>query len=86
MFFSPFKTTQLALFIEEIKFPDHYNYSNKELKNLIIKSNENNSQLLTTEKDYFRIEDSYKKNINYIKISIDLKNKKQFIEEINNII
>ena len=72
--------------VKEIKFPDHYNYSKKELENLIIKSNENNSILITTEKDYFRIEESYKKNIHYIKISIDLKNRNQFIEEIKKII
>jgi len=84
-FFNLLKDNNMNV-IEEIKFPDHYNYSEKELKNLIIKSNENNSLLITTEKDYFRIEETYKKNINYIKISIDLKNKEQFIDEINKII
>ena len=41
--------------IDKIKFPDHYNYSEKDLKNLINKSEINNAILLTTEKDYLRI-------------------------------
>ena len=72
--------------IEEIQFPDHYNYSKKELENLINKTRENNAILLTTEKDYFRISQNYKKNINYLKIAVDIENQNQFIEEIKKII
>ena len=72
--------------IEEIKFPDHYNYSKKEIENLINQTRENNAILLTTEKDYFRISQNYKKNINYLKIAVDIENQKQFIEEIKKII
>ena len=72
--------------IEEIKFPDHYNYSKKEMENLINKTRENNAILLTTEKDYFRVNQNYKKNINYLKIAVDIENQNQFIEEIKKII
>ncbi len=72
--------------IEEIKFPDHYNYSKKEMENLINKTRENNALLLTTEKDYFRISQNYKKNINYLKIAVDIENQNQLIEEIKKII
>ena len=84
-FFNLLKDNNINV-VKEIKFPDHYNYSKKELENLIIKSNENNSILITTEKDYFRIEENYKKNVDYIKISIDLKNRNQFVEVIKKII
>ena len=72
--------------VEEIKFPDHYNYSEKELENLISKAKENNAILLTTEKDYLRIDENYKKNINCLKIIVEIKNRNQFIEEIKKII
>ena len=36
---------------EEIKFPDHHEYSEETLENLINKAKENNNILLTTEKD-----------------------------------
>ena len=42
--------------------------------------------LLTTEKDYFRLNYKQKIGIKYIKIKLIIKNKKQFIKEIKNII
>ena len=47
---------------------------------------ENETILITTEKDYFRISESYKKNIKCLKIRIEIENKDQFIEKINIII
>ena len=72
--------------VKEIIFPDHHKYSEKELENLINKKKENNSILLTTEKDYLRINDNYKKNINFLKIEVQIENRNQFIEEIKKII
>ena len=72
--------------VEEVKFPDHYSYSEKELENLLNKAKKNNTTLLTTEKDYLRIKENYKKNINYLKIIVEIQNKSQFIEEIKRII
>ena len=71
---------------KQISFPDHYNYSPTELNSLIKEANENNATLLTTEKDYFRIDEESKKNIKYLKIKLELENKKQFIEEIKKFI
>ena len=44
------------------------------------------SILLTTEKDYFRINESYRKDINFLKIVVEIQNRDQFIEEIKKII
>ena len=35
---------------------------------------------LTTEKDYSRIDDNYKKNIEFLKIELEIENKNNFIE------
>ena len=72
--------------IEAIKFTDHHKYSEKELENLIDKSNINNAILLTTEKDYFRIPENFKKNIKYLKIDVEIENQNEFIDEIKKII
>ena len=72
--------------VETIKFPDHHKYSEKELENLLSKIKENNIILLTTEKDYFRISENYKKNIKCLKIKVEVENKNKFIEEIKKII
>tara|TARA_B100000686_G_scaffold335389_1_gene403895 strand:+ start:1126 stop:2055 length:930 start_codon:yes stop_codon:yes gene_type:complete len=84
-FFDLLKNNKFNI-IETIKFPDHHKYSEKELENLLSKIKENNNILLTTEKDYFRISESYKENIKFLKISIEIENQNQFIEEIKKII
>ena len=84
-FFDLLKKNNINI-IEEKKFPDHYNYSEKELEDLINKAKEKNSILLTTEKDYFRINKKYKKNINFLQIKVEIENKEDFVEEIKKII
>ena len=72
--------------IEKINFPDHHKYSDQELRDLNNKIKENDSILLTTEKDYLRIDENLKKNINYLKIETEIEKKNQFIDEIKKII
>ena len=84
-FFDLLKKNEINV-LEQISFPDHHNYSNAELDILIKKAKENNATLLTTEKDYLRIEEKYRGNINCLKIKIEIENKNEFIEEIKKII
>ena len=67
---------------EKIKFPDHYNFTKKDLDSLIKKSRENSAILLTTEKDYLRIDNEFRKNINFIKIKLEIENEDNLIESI----
>ena len=84
-FFNLLKDNKIHV-VKEIKFSDHHEYSEKEVENLFNKAKKNNAILLTTEKDYFRIGEDYKKNINYLKIEVKIENRDQFIEEIKKII
>tara|TARA_B100000029_G_scaffold390066_1_gene386761 strand:- start:1633 stop:2562 length:930 start_codon:yes stop_codon:yes gene_type:complete len=84
-FFDLLKENKINL-KEEISFPDHYAYSENDLKTLLNKIQENNTILLTTEKDYFRIAENYKKNIKYLKIKTEIENRSKFVEEIKKII
>ena len=62
--------------IESIVFPDHYKYTKEDIHKIIEKSKNLNTQILTTEKDYVKIPQNYKKFLKFIKI--DLK-----IDELN---
>jgi len=84
-FFNLLKDNKIDI-IDEIKFPDHHQYSEKELKNLTNIAKENSTILLTTEKDYFRISENYKHNINYLKIEVEIENLNQFVGEIKKIV
>ena len=61
-------------------------YSDRDLKNLILKVEKDNITLLTTEKDYLRINKNYRKNISYLKITTEIENKDRFVEEIKKFI
>ena len=84
-FFNLLKDNKIDI-IEEIKFPDHHKYSEETLESLINKTIKNNTILLTTEKDYFRIDENYKQNINFLKITVEIENRNQFIDEIKKVI
>ena len=70
-FFHFLKSNNLNI-IKEINYPDHYNYSKKDLKYLEKLSNKYKAKLITTEKDYMRILPDYRKNLNYLPIKINL--------------
>ena len=78
-FFDLLKENKLLL-EEVIYYPDHYNFPKTELDTLIKRAEVSNSILLTTEKDYFRIDDNYKKNIEFFKIELEIENKNSFVE------
>ena len=63
---------------KDIEFPDHYNYSEKDLKNILKISKDNNLKILTTEKDFFRL--NIKLNeIKFIKSKLEISNEKDLI-------
>ena len=84
-FFSLLKENNVNI-VEKFKFPDHYKYNAEDIKNLISKAKEKNLILLTTEKDYLRINENYKKNVNYLKVLMEIENQNQLIQEIKKII
>ena len=63
---------------KDIEFPDHYNYSEKDLKNILRISKDSNLKILTTEKDFFRL--NIKLNeIKFIKSKLEISNEKDLI-------
>ena len=51
-------------------FPDHHEYSEEDFK---IINNEKSDTLVTTEKDYNRIDNNQKKNVNLLRLIWRLK-------------
>ena len=67
---------------KQISFPEHYNYSKKELNELCKISKENNLKLLTTEKDFFRIKHFNITDIDYLTIKLEIINEDLFEKEL----
>lgn len=77
-FFDQLKEKNIDL-IKTYSYPDHHNYSKKELKNIIDESEENNAVIVTTEKDYSRMNEEIKLIIKCIKVDLEIENKNDFI-------
>ena len=67
---------------KKISFSDHYKYSLKELNKLIYFALNNGLQLITTEKDYFRISHFQLPQIEYLKVKLDIIKKNDFEKKI----
>jgi len=78
-FFELIKDNNLNL-IDYRSFPDHYKFSEKDLNDLILKAKNNDAILLTTEKDYFRINNSFKNSIEKLEVKLEIENKDNFIK------
>ena len=63
---------------KKIIFPDHYKLTNIDLKKLKDIAKEENLTLVTTEKDFYRLNKIQRKNIKFLKIKLEIKNKKNF--------
>ena len=84
-FFDLLKNNNIEI-IETLNFPDHYNFKKIDILNLNKKAKELNACLVTTEKDYFRLNNEDKKNINFLKIELLIDKKEAFINELKKII
>ena len=71
--------------VDNIEFPDHYIYKKNDIKKIIDQAKKNNLGILTTEKDMQRIDESYKSDINEIKINLKINNEEIFSELISKI-
>ncbi len=58
--------------IKQIIYPDHFQFTEKNYKILFQEAENNNCNLITTEKDHVRIGDQFKKKIYYTKLSTTL--------------
>jgi len=79
-FFDLLKENEINI-IEKIKFPDHYNYSENDFSKII---GDKNMKIITTEKDYFRMNDRQKQNCEFVKVDLEIENKSEFVNLIKN--
>ena len=70
---------------KKIEFPDHYNFKRSEIEQMVNFSNKENLQLVTTEKDFFRIKKYGFKEIKFIKLGLEIDKKDELINYILNV-
>ena len=65
--------------IKEVIFPDHYKYNQSDIDKIKLQAKNLNAKILTTEKDYVKIDSEKNKEIKFLKINIDIKDEEKLI-------
>ena len=63
---------------KKIIFPDHYNYAEKDLKMIKDLARRKKLDIITTEKDFLRLDKQQKKDIKYLSIELKIRNIDKF--------
>ena len=64
--------------IDNLEYPDHYQYSKKDFDEIVDKAKKQKAKIITTEKDYLRLEPFDTAEIFFIKSSLEILNEENF--------
>ena len=68
--------------LKELEYPDHYQYTKKDIEEILNIANNLNCKILTTEKDYFRLNKNYWKKIKFVKSELVMIDEEKLINTI----
>ena len=80
-FIEMLKNNKLKI-VSDLEYPDHYQYSKKDLDEIIINAKKFNAHIITTEKDYLRLENLNRNEILYVKSSLDVSDEKNLTNKL----
>jgi len=66
--------------VREMIFPDHHDYSLDDLEKILNIAKNKNLKIITTEKDFMKIPEEFKKEINFLTIDLVIQDEKKLIE------
>ena len=72
--------------VKEVSYPDHYAFNERELDKLNKLEKIYNAKLVTTEKDYMRINPFIRKKYNFIKVGIQFEDEEKFKKKLKELI
>jgi len=65
--------------IKEIEFPDHYAYKRNDIQNIKLHAKNLNAKILTTEKDFVKLNPNDTQGIEFLKIDLIIKKEDQLV-------
>ena len=84
-FISMLKSYDLNI-VKDIEFPDHYKYSKNDIEKIISDSKNLECKIITTEKDFLRLQPKNYNEINFIKSKLEIQNEAEFLQSLTKII
>jgi tetraacyldisaccharide 4'-kinase len=68
--------------VNDLEYPDHYQYSKKDIDEIIYNAKKSNAEIITTEKDYLRLNNFNINKISYIKSSLKILDENNFVKKL----
>jgi tetraacyldisaccharide 4'-kinase len=71
--------------IDDLEYPDHYQYSKKDFFEMTNKAKQYNAKIITTEKDYLRLDSFDKTQVLFIKSTLEILDEKNLTQKLINL-
>jgi tetraacyldisaccharide 4'-kinase len=71
--------------VDDLEYPDHYQYSKKDFNEIVDRAKKYNAKILTTEKDFLRLDSFDKNEISFIKSTLKILDEINFIKTLNDL-
>ena len=78
-FISMVKKSGLSIF-KEIEFPDHHSYSEKDINDILVEAKKFDCKIITTEKDFLRLNNPRLTEIKFIKTDLKILDEKKLFK------
>ena len=66
--------------MKQFKYPDHFKYSKEDILKIKTQAKLLKANVITTEKDYFRISNIDRKDIKFLKVGLKFKDENKLID------
>jgi len=66
---------------KKLAYPDHYEFTDYELQNIMSEAKDEGCEIIMTEKDYHKIK-QYNNKINFLKVSLEIDKKEKFFKKV----
>jgi tetraacyldisaccharide 4'-kinase len=71
--------------VQKLIVPDHYMFSRNEIEKIVNKAKDDNLEIIMTEKDYYKVKHFGFNKFGYLKVSLIIKKKEEFLNKIKEI-
>ena len=71
--------------VDDLEYPDHYQYLKKDFKEIVDKAKRYDAKIITTEKDYLRLDAFNKDSVLFIKSTLEILDKKNLIKTLTDL-
>jgi tetraacyldisaccharide 4'-kinase len=83
-FVSMLKNNDLKI-VDDLEYPDHYQYSKKDFDDIVNKAKKYNAKILTTEKDYLRLDYFDKSEVLFVKSTLEIVDEKNLTQTLTDL-